>query len=236
MSPNKDAATVHVHVEPVKYINTVNAAALFAAELYRLPAAVHTWVLAAIGDLAPLSFWSVPASMSGKYHPRACRRLGGLVVHTRYAVRWLDRLTERAALKLDDTGRAAAVAALLLHDLHKYRCPGALRNRAGYRLADATPTAAHGHWTADLLERFMADYYRGNPGLEAELAPVLRLAIPAVRYHMGEWGIGWPDVLDDRFDPTTFRLVWTVHLADYCAAMAADDALADVGDLKGGRL
>jgi len=234
MSPNKDAA-VRVHVDPVKYLNTVNAAALFAAELGRLPKAVHAWVLAAIGDLAPLSFWSVPASMSGKYHPRACRRLGGLVVHTRYAIRWFDRLTERGDLKVDDTVRGAGIAALLLHDMHKYGCPGDLRNRAGYRLADATPTAVHGHWTADLLEGFAADYYRRQPGLEFELAPVLRLAIPAVRYHMGEWGLGWSDVLDDRFDRLTVRLVWTVHMADYCAAMAADDALADVADLKGGR-
>jgi len=233
--PDKHAGAVHVHVEPVKYINTQNAAALFADELRALPHALHAWVLAAFGELAPLSFWSVPASMSGKYHPRACRRPGGLVVHTRYAVRWFGRLTEKAAFQFNDTGRAAAIAALLLHDLHKYGCPGALRNRAGYRLADAAARAVHGHWTADLLEGFTADYYRANAGLEFELAPILRLAIPAVRYHMGEWGLGWSDVFDDRFDRLTFRLVWTVHLADYCAAMAADDALADVAALKGGR-
>ena len=65
----------------------------------------------------PEYFWHVPASSSGKYHPMYALGEGGLVRHTKAAVRFAEHLF--ALHDFMQIEKDYIVAALLLHDTFK---------------------------------------------------------------------------------------------------------------------
>lgn len=65
----------------------------------------------------PTYFWTVPASSSGKYHPAYTLGEGGLVRHTKAAVKIAVELSEMENFTQKDID--FAIAALILHDSHK---------------------------------------------------------------------------------------------------------------------
>lgn len=78
-----------------------------------------------IADLCPDYFWEVPASSSGKYHPKDHRVDRGLWLHTKRAFTQYERL----APSFKQQGRISGVemdygrSAILLHDMFKYGWP-----------------------------------------------------------------------------------------------------------------
>ncbi len=67
---------------------------------------------------APPQFWSVPASSSGKHHPPEDNVRGGLVVHSRKAVRVAIALCRFFGTE-DGLMKDMAIAVAILHDIKK---------------------------------------------------------------------------------------------------------------------
>ena len=63
------------------------------------------------------SFWSIPSSFSGRYHPADEHNAGGNVLHTKRVVRVAMVLVESYALSTDE--KDIIIAACLLHDITK---------------------------------------------------------------------------------------------------------------------
>ncbi|WP_157109872.1 hypothetical protein [Thermanaeromonas toyohensis] len=152
-------------------------------------AKVRQFVEACLRD-APEYFWRVPASSSGKYHPGWAQGEGGLVRHTKAAVRVaLDLL--RAYPHLEKS-RDFIVAALLLHDTLKHGT------------GEGRTVKEH-----PLLPE---QYYRAHTKLIGRRAYKKVMAL--IRGHMGIWGPVKPRIgLFSRLS-----VVELVHLADYIAS------------------
>jgi hypothetical protein len=69
-------------------------------------------------EVAPVYFWMIPASSSGKYHPAWAVTESGLLRHTVLTAYLANELAR--TFSLDDNEREIAVAAALLHDTLKY--------------------------------------------------------------------------------------------------------------------
>ena len=67
--------------------------------------------------LKAVSFWSIPSSFSGKYHPKDEHGHGGNVLHTKRVVRVAKLLCESYSLSEDESD--LIIAATLLHDITK---------------------------------------------------------------------------------------------------------------------
>jgi HD superfamily phosphohydrolase YqeK len=63
------------------------------------------------------SFWTIPSSFSGKYHPADEHNEGGNVLHTKRVVRAAKIMSESYSLNREDTD--IILAACLLHDVTK---------------------------------------------------------------------------------------------------------------------
>lgn len=63
------------------------------------------------------SFWTIPSSFSGKYHPSDEHNYGGNVLHTKRVVRAAKIMSESYSLSREDTD--IVFAACLLHDVTK---------------------------------------------------------------------------------------------------------------------
>jgi len=63
------------------------------------------------------SFWTIPSSFSGKYHPSDEHNAGGNVLHTKRVVRAAKIMSESYSLGREDTD--VILAACILHDLTK---------------------------------------------------------------------------------------------------------------------
>lgn len=115
----------------------------------------------------PNNFESKAASSSGKYHPTECNSHGGLILHTKYAVRSLLILLE--AEEFSQRMTDICIAATILHDLFKYGVNGEFEH--------TIPN--HGQLLAD----FIGNNYTGYNELRiAEL----------IRTHMGKWTEDYP--------------------------------------------
>ena len=69
-------------------------------------------------ELLPDYFFEVPASSTGKYHPEFALGEGGLVRHTKVAVRIAVELLNNncVGMKFNETDRDLIIMALILHD------------------------------------------------------------------------------------------------------------------------
>jgi hypothetical protein len=68
-------------------------------------------------ELTPESFFKLPASKTGRYHPEDERSEGGLIIHTRRVMRVVDSLCH--TFKITDDKYDSMLLAALLHDTHK---------------------------------------------------------------------------------------------------------------------
>lgn len=73
-------------------------------------------------DMLPEYFFRVPASSTGKYHPKCSNVEGGLVNHTKIAVRYAKELLHNAILfnNFSDHDQDIIIASLILHDGFKH--------------------------------------------------------------------------------------------------------------------
>lgn len=71
-------------------------------------------------EIAPDYFWKIPSSSSGKYHPAYTRCSGGLLKHTKAAVRFaIEMFGYHSMQHYDDKMKDIIISALILHDTWK---------------------------------------------------------------------------------------------------------------------
>jgi 23S rRNA maturation-related 3'-5' exoribonuclease YhaM len=131
-------------------------------------------VLDAVEDL-PEYFWKVPASSTGKYHPKFSLGEGGLVRHTSFAVELAIELFN--ITKFTDFEKDIIIAALILHDGRKH----------GLEESEHTKKD-HADIQADYLVKFWEEYFEGRNEI-----------IACIRCHMGIWGNIKPETVLERF-------------------------------------
>jgi len=181
----------------------------FAAELAMLPDRLRRFVVESYRACCQEWYWYAPASLTGQYHPRPCRQLGGLVRHVRLACWWARRLGARWG---DGYDCSEAVAALLLHDLRKY--------------APGVPFGQHGPAAGYALHRWW--FERGGRSGRPVADEQIRRIIAAVHFHMGIWGEGPSGIANGEL--AAMLLVELVQLADVAAAAAADEQIAELAN------
>lgn len=154
-------------------------------DIYRVTVALLTEV--------PTYFWEVPASSSGKYHPEYALGEGGLIRHTKAAVRFCVDLKPIAGFTEEEYNYA--IAALLLHDSWKQ---GNFEGRTAFN----HPLLA-------------GKYVRINaPEWYAEKV------CPLIESHMGQWNTSkWADGVELPLPKT--KLQKFVHMCDYLASRKA---------------
>lgn len=137
----------------------------------------------------PEYFWMVPASSSGKYHPKYALGEGGLVRHTKAAVRFAEHLFR--IYDFDENEQGYIVAALLLHD--------------SFKQGEEEGHTVHEHPV------LAAEYVRKNApkGYSRQVAPL-------IESHMGQWNKS--EKSDVVLKKPRGKKRWFVHLCDYLAS------------------
>jgi hypothetical protein len=69
--------------------------------------------------IVPDYFYEIPASSSGRYHPSYALGEGGLVRHTKAAVRIMHEILQLEMMRYTDIEKDMMIAALILHDTYK---------------------------------------------------------------------------------------------------------------------
>ena len=150
------------------------------------------------------SFWVVPSSFSGKYHPPDEHNQGGNVLHTKRTVRAAKILSESHSLSAEE--KDLVVAACLLHDLTK----GKVEKDGSFSY-----DKMHPYTVGDFVKFCQEDDKKYASDIssstlyvsEEDVQTLLRL----IRCHLGPWS-PVPETV-----PITY-LDMIVHLADNIAS------------------
>jgi hypothetical protein len=164
-------------------------------------ARIREWISWAVGEL-PDYFFKIPASSTGKYHPQYATGEGGLLRHTKAAVRIAHTImaTETFGKHYPSLDRDMIIAALIIHDGLKKGMPEEKYTRTDHPL---------------LVRQFFTDFTKTEHA--PELPENIRNNIfKLIESHMGQWN---KDKDGKEILPkpccTPHRLV---HLADYLAS------------------
>jgi hypothetical protein len=146
---------------------------------------------------APLYFWEVPSSSTGKYHPVQSQGTGGLVRHSQMVVYFATKLCD--VYQVEGVTKDCVLSACLLHDLLKYGLP-----------KKEFTTKKHDYEGALFVNQLGTDF-----GLDRRS---LTLICDCIAWHMGRW-----TVMTGRTRTRVFPTDYTppllvVHLADVMAA------------------
>lgn len=162
---------------------------------------VSEFALAMIADL-PDYFFEIPASSTGRYHPRYALGSGGLVRHVRATVILANELFP--IHDFTDVERDLIVASLLGHD--------------GRKRGD--PDSGHTVHNHPLLQ---VRALRSNPNLSTSLpSEQFKFVCDCISAHMGQWNHGRSaddEVLSLPITPAQKF----VHLVDYLASRRVID-------------
>jgi hypothetical protein len=150
------------------------------------------------------SFWVIPSSFSGKYHPPDEHNQGGNVLHTKRTVRAAKVLSESHSLSAEE--KDLVVAACLLHDLTK----GKVEKDGSFSY-----DKMHPYTVGDFVKFCQEDDKKYASDIssstlyvsEEDVQTLLRL----IRCHLGPWS-PVPETV-----PITY-LDMIVHLADNIAS------------------
>jgi hypothetical protein len=158
--------------------------------------------------LCPEYFWYIPASVKG-HHPPICQNRGGVVHHTKLAMRFAKEFCDMWALEMNEEEANSILAATLLHDMLKR---GRTDNELETFHSHKEATRAHGRYCADrIIELGCAEPW------EWEIAR-------GVALHMGRWT--W-EITEPEKEELKYTVVRTVHAADYAASRATARWLAE---------
>lgn len=148
----------------------------------------------------PEYFFIMPASTTGKYHPEYTLGDGGLVRHTKAAIKIASSLLSLEQYNYYDSD--AIIFALLFHDGVKKGC-----NTSKHTVV------LHPLLAADFIENALMNYLDKEVNLIYKIAKVTRL----IRSHMGEFNVDYvtgeevlpkPIEEDEKF----------VHMCDFLAS------------------
>lgn len=151
-------------------------------------------------DNLPDYFYEVAASSTGKYHPTYALGVGGLVRHTKAAVRFAHHLLqlEQNQLIFTEKERDMIISALLLHDGWKHGDKG-------------------GSFTTHEHPQICADWIEQNPIFNSILPKNERQIIAfSVSSHMGQWNENKRSAL--VLHKPTNEIQKFVHMCDYLAS------------------
>lgn len=141
----------------------------------------------------PDKFWALPASSTGKYHPRSSQGVGGLVRHTKQ-VFWIAHALIQTMDNEEYIDSNTVLAACLLHDAWKYD------ERSNYTVKK------HAAKAANEIRNLVIDnnYFKGN------IPAWYYTLLECVQAHNGKFTTEWSDSMTSE--------QWIVHAADYLAS------------------
>jgi 23S rRNA maturation-related 3'-5' exoribonuclease YhaM len=139
---------------------------------------------------APTYFWSIPGSSTGKRHSPEDNVVGGLIIHTRKAVKIGLRLCEAFDVKFSYE-RDLVIASLILHDVTK----------RGYPIDTGKTLNGHPYLVSEVMKDAGIDIRENMP------KSILKL----ISTHMGIFELPYEM-------PTNSNLAKIVHLSDYFVA------------------
>lgn len=177
-----------------------NKAAVFEEELSAIKSAtIRDSVRIILGEL-PDYFFRTAASSTGKYHPSYALGSGGLVRHTKAAVKICNDLLslEYNTVKFEEWQRDIMIAALILHDGMKHGLEG-----SQYTVAEHPVV--------------MADYIKGHKADYSFTDEELDLLTNCISTHMGQWNTDFKTKAQIMNKPSTEEQYF-VHLCDYLAS------------------
>ena len=143
----------------------------------------------------PEYFYELAASSTGKYHPDYAQGNGGLLRHTKAAVRIAKDIMDLEMYHFTEFEKSCAILALILHDSCKYGLPG--ENRSLYTKFEHPVLASQ--FAKEELPQYISD-----------------VVCPLIESHMGQWNTSNRSSYVLAKPVTTLEQV--VHLADYLAS------------------
>lgn len=160
----------------------------------------------ALGAL-PDYFFEIPASSSGKYHPEYALGKGGLVRHTKAAVRIAHNLMSKGVYSVPKQEVADAVlCALLVHDGAKSGVP-----KQSYTVTN------HPVLVCTIIEKKFNEDFFGEEQYDSITIAQREFIYDLIRTHMGQWGKDFKTGEPVCPEPNT-KLQEFVHMCDYLAS------------------
>jgi 23S rRNA maturation-related 3'-5' exoribonuclease YhaM len=170
--------------------------------------AIRKFVETAI-DSIPDYFFEVPASSTGKWHPEYALGNGGLLRHTRAAVRIAIELSKLEMFKYSNDEKDLIFASLILHDGWKSG-----ETKSQYTLTEHPLIAKFALEKNESLKNIIPENY---------FATVLS----NISCHMGEWNKDYKTGVEVLPKPAT-KMQNFVHICDYLASRKCLEMKFDV--------
>ena len=145
----------------------------------------------------PDYFFIIPASSTGKYHPKHCLGKGGLVRHVKAAVKIANIMfRDECTAPFNDIEKDIIISSLILHDGIKNGLNGS-------------------QWTDEQHPNLIAEFIKENydETLDKEIIDKI---IGCVRSHSGPWNLNKSGV--EMFPRPESTMEQFVHLADYISS------------------
>jgi len=149
----------------------------------------------------PDYFFEIPASSSGRYHPKFSLGEGGLIRHTKVAVRIAVDLLSLEMMKYTDTEKDIVIASLLLHD--------------GMKCGE------NGTGTVLLHPTIMADFLTNDAELNILIdSDILEQIKGCISSHMGSWAYDYKDKYkkNQLLPKPKNKLQSITHIGDYLSS------------------
>ena len=158
------------------------------------------FIAAYINESVPDYFFIVPASSSGKYHPQYALGVGGLVRHTKAAVKIAeDLLSLEQNEVLSECYHDEIISALIVHDTFKQ----GLKAQGGHTRFE------HPVYSASALQLLADKFY---PDLSDRVSRISSMVLS----HMGQWNRSSKSVVTLPKPVTDAEKF--VHMCDYLAS------------------
>ena len=172
---------------------------IFKTELsYILNPKIKEFTEKALNNL-PEYFFSIPASSSGKYHPKYALGEGGLVKHTQAAVRIAVEMFRLDIFKYTEDEKDMIISSLILHD--------------GYK--SGIDNSSH---TVTEHPLIVANMLRTNTDINSCIdEETLNMIIGNIESHMGSWCFDYKTKKQVLPKPKS-KIQHFVHWCDYLAS------------------
>lgn len=181
---------------------------IFSKELNYINNEIFRKAISTFIDKVPDYFQEVPASSSGKYHPFYALGRGGLVCHTKAAVKIAEDLLSLGYNKgrFDNFDHDIIISSLIIHDCYKQ---GTDNSGSGHT------EALHPEICAEKIREYIDKYI-----VDLSISGVHRIELNrfklgvsgCVESHMGQWNA------DGKLPIPDDDMSYFVHMCDYLAS------------------
>lgn len=179
---------------------------IFEKELMLIREPIYRHFVEDVIEFVPSYFFEIPASSSGKYHPWYALGYGGLLRHTKAAVKLAEDLLNLEQNKgLSNQYHDHIIAALILHDCWKQGV-----NRSGHT-ENLHPTIA-ANMVSSMLDNPNYSICNSRDDSKMGLIGFASKVATLIESHMGEWNADGQ--LPKPFTPEAEF----VHMCDYLAS------------------